>query len=148
MSFSGRKRRWDQDTQEAPPQEVEKKEDEDKDQAPSKIDVGEIVAKINASLVSKGVPLKSPNEEDSVKPAPADKPDTIEEGKKPAASSEPSLSEALGIEVVKKEKEVDAKKFTFIATIDVNDTKHRYYLTKPATQEEVLNNLISHSSFL
>jgi hypothetical protein len=84
---------------------------------PSKIDVSEIVAKINASLVSKGVPMKPFIEDEFIRAAPADKQDTSEEGKKATTSSEPSLSEALGIEAIKKEKEVDVTKFTFIATI-------------------------------
>ena len=135
MIFRDRKRRWDQDNQENPPQE--KIKEEGKDQTPSTIDVGEIVAKINASLVSKGVSIK-PSNDDSSQLSSLDKTDTVNEEKKMAAPSEPSLSEALGIETVKKHKEIDDKKFTFIATIDVNDTKHRYYLTKPSTQEEVL----------
>lgn len=151
LSLSSRKRRWDQPDQAhaTPLPAAEKRDPEPVATNPKRVEmdskavassVSEIAAKINASLAAKGVQLEdsaesraAPNEElSSAMPN-----ETL--GPTVAVDSGPSLTDTLGLDQPKVEKNIDYSTYTFKDTVDVNDTRHRYYISRASTLEEVLD---------
>lgn len=98
------------------------------------LDVTEIAAKIKAKLEAISVAEEpKPVEPSKVEDTPVDH-DSKQDG-----PEEPSLLESLGIKTdpTKGEKKIKADEAAFVERLDINDTRHRYYLTKEATQEAI-----------
>lgn len=96
----------------------------------------EIAAKIKANLEAKGATLERSNEKVEESPS---APIARLEVEVVSPKNEPSLLESFGI---KTDEEKTAKKpklseLTVLRKLDINDTRHRYYLIKASTQQEV-----------
>lgn len=92
---------------------VETKEDADEPLATA----AEIAAKISASLADKGI------SSDNFKPE--------------TKSEEKTIFETLGIETEEKKPEKIIIKNSFTEVLDINESRHRYYLNKATTQDPI-----------
>lgn len=111
-------------------------ENDEKDETTEKDEVAlaavsEIAAKIKANIEAQSAPVLGSNEQKD------DHMPHMAEIKEEATS--PSLLESFGIKpddekVAKKPKLSD---MTVLRKLDINDTRHRYYLSKASTQQEV-----------
>lgn len=94
--------------------------------------VSEIAAKIKANIEAQSAPLAAKRiEEDGREPH-------MTEIKEEAVTS-PSLLESFGIKTddEKAAKKPKLSEMTVLRKLDINDTRHRYYLSKASTQQEV-----------
>lgn len=101
--------------------------------------LSDIAARINASLASKDVHIESKDIPNIIKPT-----EKSETESAAATTAEPSILEILGVskddegkKLKEDQKTFDLKSAKFIDRVDINDTRHRYYLCKQATLEEV-----------
>jgi len=144
-----RKRRWDQSDEASVDSDVsanrknENRVDDEtgKPVGASMAAAAQIAAKIKASLVAKGIEIDEKVEEPNthIHEIPAAEP---AEGLLTEKKEEKSLLESLGIatgeQKTSEEKLKHLDEFSaFSQTVDINDTRHRYFLCKPATLEAI-----------